>query len=158
MRFHARYVCYRVVIRTVCSGIVGLAALAACAKPNALTVAAPTPTSSPTSSPTPTPTPTPTPGAVVLSSSSLAFTGAGGANARTVTATQTNYAGAFTAATAPTGQPNACGGIATIAASGGATFTVTPSASGTCSFSIAGGGGQSATLSVVITITTVGGS
>lgn len=101
---------------------------------------------------TPIVNPTPTPGAVVLSSTSLAFTSTGAANARSVNATQANYSGAFTAST------TTCGGIATISPASGTTFSITPVAAGSCSFTIAGGGAQSATLTVGVTTTAFGGS
>lgn len=99
-----------------------------------------------------TPVATPTPGAVALSTSSLAFTATGAANAASVNATQLNYSGAFTAST------STCGGIATISPASGATFSITPVAAGSCTFTIAGGAGQSATLTIGVTTTAFGGS
>ncbi len=78
--------------------------------------------------------------------------GSGGTNAQSVTASQMNYAGTFTAST------TTCSGIATIASTGGAAFSVTPVAAGTCSFTITGGNATAATLNVVVTTTSVGGS
>ena len=89
---------------------------------------------------------------MTLSATSLSFTEAGASDAQTVTVTQVNYSGAFTPAT------TTCSGIATISPTSGTSFTVTPVAAGSCTFTIAGGGGQSATLSVGVTTTTVGGS
>jgi len=88
----------------------------------------------------------------MLSSTSLAFTAAGAANAQSVSATQANYTGTFTAST------TTCGGIATISPATGTTFSVTPVAAGSCTFAIAGGGGQSMTLTIGVTTTTFGGS
>ncbi|HTX55825.1 MAG TPA: hypothetical protein VMD47_01855, partial [Candidatus Acidoferrales bacterium] len=65
--------------------------------------------------------------------------------------TQTNYTGAFTAST------TSCSAIATIANTA-STFTVTPVAAGTCSFTVSGGSDATATLNVVVTTTSVGGS
>lgn len=92
------------------------------------------------------------PGAMKLSSSALAFTATGAANAQTVTATQVDYSGAFTAS------GTSCSGIATISPASGTSFTVTPVGAGTCAFTIAGASGASATLSIGVTTTTVGGS
>ncbi|HEV8021736.1 MAG TPA: hypothetical protein VGP41_10760 [Candidatus Lustribacter sp.] len=100
----------------------------------------------------PTPTPTPTQGAVMLSSSNLAFTATGAANAQPVSAAQANYTGTFTAST------TTCGGIATISPASGTAFSVTPVAAGSCSFTIVGGSGQSATLTIGVTTTSFGGS
>ncbi|MGC2243809.1 MAG: hypothetical protein WBA06_09305 [Candidatus Aquilonibacter sp.] len=98
------------------------------------------------------PGPTPTPGSVMLSSSSLAFTTIGASDAQTVTVKQSNYSGAFTAS------GTTCAGIATISAATAASFSVTPVAAGSCTFTITGGGGQSAALTIGVTTTTVGGS
>jgi hypothetical protein len=107
---------------------------------------------SPSPSPSPSPAPSPSPGGVVLSSTSLAFTATGAANAQSVSATQANYTGTFTATT------TTCGGIATISPAAGTTFSVTPVAAGSCTFTIAGGGGLSATLTIGVTTTSFGGS
>ncbi len=106
----------------------------------------------PPNPPTPAPSPTLAPGAVTLAPASLSFTASGAANAQGVTVSQTNYAGAFTAST------TACSGVATIASTGSAAFSVTPVGAGTCSFTIAGGNNTTGTLNVVVTTTTVGGS
>ncbi|MBV9408962.1 MAG: hypothetical protein JO164_09060, partial [Candidatus Eremiobacteraeota bacterium] len=71
---------------------------------------------------------------------------------------QANYGGTFTSSTAASGQPNSCATIATISPATGTTFTVTPVAAGHCTFTIAGGGGNSATLTIDVTTTSVGGS
>jgi len=96
--------------------------------------------------------PSSTSGVVTLSSSSLAFTATGASDAQSVTVTQVNYSGAFTPSTTN------CTGIATISPASGTSFSVTPVAAGSCTFTIAGGGGQRATLTVGVTTTTVGGS
>ena len=83
---------------------------------------------------------------------------AGSASAQTFTASQSNYSGSFTSTTPSLGQPNSCSGIVTVAQNSSSQFTVTPVAAGTCVLTIAGGNGQSAPLSVVVTTTTVGGS
>lgn len=112
----------------------------------AVTVSTPSPV------PTPIPTPVPTPGAVALTPSALTFTATGAAYALSTTASQSQFSGSFSASTAT------CSGIATISPSSGTTFTVTPVAAGSCTFTIAGANGISATLSVGVTTTTVGGS
>ena len=104
------------------------------------------------SAPVPTPSPVPTPGAVTLTPSALTFTATGAAYALSTTASQSQFSGSFSASTAT------CSGIATISPSSGTTFTVTPVAAGSCTFTIAGANGTSATLSVGVTTTTVGGS
>ena len=88
----------------------------------------------------------------MLSPSSLAFTATGASNAQTVAVTQGNYSGAFTAS------GTTCTGIATISAATAASFSVTPVAAGSCTFTITGSGGQSAALTIGVTTTTVGGS
>lgn len=103
------------------------------------------------------PSPSPSPAPVVLSTSSLAFNGTGTSNAQTVTASQISSS-SFAATTAGVGQNGSCSGIATISPTSGTTFTVTPVAAGTCTFTIAGAGGQSATVSIVVTTTALGGS
>ena len=111
-----------------------------------------------TPSPSPTPSPVPTPGPVVLTPSSLAFTAVGAANVQSTTASETNYSGAFAASTAAAGQSNSCSGIATISPASGTNFSVTPVAAGHCTFALTGGGTQSATLTIDVTTTNVGGS
>lgn len=111
-----------------------------------------------TPSPSPTPSPVPTPGPVVLTPSNLAFTAVGAANAQSTTASETNYTGAFAASTAAAGQSNSCSGIATISPASGTNFSVTPVAAGHCTFTLTGGGTQSATLTIDVTTTNVGGS
>jgi hypothetical protein len=110
----------------------------------------PPPLATPT--PTPTPTPSPTPGPVVPSSTSLTFLAAGAASAQTFTVSEAGYPGNFTATTTN------CGGIASIAPPSGRSFTVTAAASGSCTFTIANPFSQSATVSVGVTTTTVGGN
>ncbi len=97
-------------------------------------------------------------GAVVLSPPSLAFTAAGAAHAQPVNASQVSYTGSFSATTAAPGQTNSCSGIASISPSSATAFTVTPVAAGHCTFTIAGGASQSATLTIDVTTTSVGGS
>ncbi len=106
----------------------------------------------------PSPSPSPTPGPVVLTPSTLTFIATGSSAAQSVTVAQTNFSGAFSASTAAAGAPNSCSGIATVAASSATAFLVTPVAAGTCSETISGGGGVSATLSISVATTSVGGS
>jgi hypothetical protein len=89
---------------------------------------------------------------VVLSQSSLSFLGTGTTNAQTVTATETNSSGPFTSSTTD------CSGIASISPASGDAFTITPTGAGSCSFIIADGSGHTASLSIVVTVTLVGGS
>jgi hypothetical protein len=128
--------------------------------PTATRTVAPTvaPTVTPTVTPAATATPVPTPGAVVLAGQNVSFTAAGSAYAQSVTATQANYIGSFAASTPPAGQTGSCSGIASISQTNAAKFSVTPVAAGHCVFSIAGGGGESAPLTIDVTTTTVGGS
>lgn len=95
---------------------------------------------------------TPAPETVTLAPSTLAFTATGSSNAQTVSASQTNYTGGFTAAT------TTCNGIATIASASATSFTVTPVAAGSCTFTITGGSGESGTLTIGVTTTSVGGN
>jgi hypothetical protein len=99
---------------------------------------------------TPTPSPTP-PGAVGLSPNSLAFINVGAGFAQSSTISEAFYSGSFTIAS------TTCAGIATGSISG-ASITVTPVAAGSCAFTIDGAAGQSATLSVGVTTSTLGGS
>jgi hypothetical protein len=93
-----------------------------------------------------------------LSINSISFAGTGAANAQTVTASQSNYGGAFTATTPAAGQPNSCSGIATIApTTSSSSFTIAPVGIGHCTFTITGGNGQTRTLTIDVTTTTVGG-
>jgi hypothetical protein len=103
-------------------------------------------------SPTPVPTATPAPAGVSLSPNALTFLATGAGSAQTVTASEPNYSGAFTAAT------TTCASIASIAPGAGSSFTVTPLGVGSCSFTITDAGLHAATLSIGVTATTVGGS
>jgi hypothetical protein len=95
---------------------------------------------------------------VVLTASSISFTGAGTSNAQNVTASQQGYSSNFVASTPNAGQTNSCSGVATISPSSGTSFTVTPVAAGACTFTLTGGSGQSATMKIDVTLTNVGGS
>jgi len=89
----------------------------------------------------------------------LSFLGIGSANNQLFTVSEANYSGTFTVTTAATGQLNSCSGIATVSPSSGAgPFTVTPVGAGQCTFTVTGGNGQTATLTVGVAVTTVGGS
>jgi hypothetical protein len=95
------------------------------------------------------PGPTPfAPGALAISPTSLSFTATGAANAQTVNVSQPGYTAATTT----------CNGIVTVASAGNTAFTFTPVAAGTCTYQISGGNGITATLSIVVTTTAVGGS
>lgn len=78
--------------------------------------------------------------------------------AQSTTASQSGYSGSFTASTPAAGQTDSCAGLAQIAPSDGTVFAVTPLAAGHCTFAIQGAADRSATLTVDITTTTVGGS
>jgi hypothetical protein len=83
-------------------------------------------------------------GPIALSSSSVSLLGAGASNAKTVTASETGYTGAFTS----TG--TACAGIATIGVSG-STVTVTGVAAGSCTATISDSFSQTKSLSITVT-------
>jgi hypothetical protein len=89
------------------------------------------------------------PGGVVLSPASLSFTATGSANAKTVTATQANYTGAFS-------EKDTCAKIATVAAAsnadGKATYSVTPVGAGSCVAAVTGGGNLSNTLPISVVL------
>jgi hypothetical protein len=97
----------------------------------------------------PTPTAVPT-GSVSLQPSTLAFITTGSGAAQTSTASETGYDGTFTV-TATT-----CDGIASVSPTSTSVFTVTPDSNGTCTITISGAPGESATLSVSVTLS--GGS
>ncbi|MDQ2679869.1 MAG: hypothetical protein M3Y21_02435 [Candidatus Eremiobacteraeota bacterium] len=111
------------------------------------------PTVPPTAPPTTPPTTAPSPGAVSVAPSSLAFLGTGSSQTQTITASEPNFAGTFTAG-------NTCAAIATVAAHPGSTtsFDVTPIAAGTCNLVVTGAPGQSQSVAITITTTSVGGS
>ncbi len=87
---------------------------------------------------------------------SLSFTNTGAQFAQTFSATENGYVGAI--AQTNTCAPNS-GTIATVtptaAAGPSATFTVTPQAAGTCSIAVRDTLGQSATVNVTVTPTTI---
>jgi hypothetical protein len=88
-------------------------------------------------------------GTVVLKPGSVSFTATGTSNARAVTVTQAGFDGAFR-------ESDDCSGIATVEAvddaGGNARYTVTPVGGGSCAVRFAGGGRQSASLPVSVTI------
>ncbi len=111
----------------------------------------------PQRSPLPSPSPVPTPGTVMVTPSSLTFVATGPAYAQTVTATQANFSGLFSATTAAAGNATSCSGIVTVAATSATSFAVTPVAAGSCVETIAGGGGEPASLPISVATTSVGG-
>lgn len=121
-----------------------------------ITVPTQAPTSSPTATPTPMPTATPTaapaPGPVALSPSSLSFGALGATYAVTVTASESNFTGAFAVTL---GTCSSLVGIDSPTTNGA--FTITPQAVGTCTAIIAGASGQTSTLQISVTATTLGG-
>lgn len=115
------------------------------------------PTASPTSSPTTAPTSSPTtaPASIVLTPSTLSFTSTGSGANQTFSASETGYAGAFTVGACTGGSTP----VATVVAGPNANqFTVTPVVAGTCTISVRDTNGQSATETVTVTTTTVGGN
>ena len=142
-----------------CSGTGGSATVTR-VSPTAAPTGAATPTATPTPTPTPSPTPSPSssPGVLTLSTSGLTVTATGATNAQTFTASDPGFTGSFAASTPAAGLTNSCSGIATIApATGSGAFSVTPQSNGHCIFSITAGP-QTASLTVDVTTTTVGGS
>ncbi len=134
----------------------------------------PTPTPSPTVAPTPTPTPTPTPiptasaspvptatpiptatpnSAIVISPYSLNFFNTGAAYAQTFTVGENGFSGTYTET--DTCHPSS-GTIATLSptSAGGpnAIFTVTPVNAGTCTITITDGIGNTAAVSIGVTL------
>jgi hypothetical protein len=86
------------------------------------------------------------------------MTGTGAANALTFTVSEANYSGTFTVTTPNNG--NSCSGIATVSPGSGTsatTFTVTPQGPGLCDFTVADTNSQTATESIGVTTTTIGG-
>jgi hypothetical protein len=127
-------------------------AVALCALADACTPAeVPMVTVTPQPSASATPSPTPAPGTVALTTGTMAFVATGAAADQSTTASQPNYSGTFAAS------GTSCTGIATISPAAGTTFTVTPVAAGSCTFTITGGDGKSAALAVGVTTTNVGG-
>lgn len=142
--------------------LAGAALGAACSGSGGTSTSVPPPTVTPSPTPTPTPTPTatatPVSAAIVLKPASLSFTATGAANALPFTASETGFTGTFTVTTPATGTANSCNGIATVApASGTGAFTVTAAGNGHCTFSVSDGT-TSATETIDVTTTTVGGS
>ena len=119
----------------------------------------PTPTSAPTATPTPVPTatptatpaPTPTPASPIgITPYRLNFYGAGNAYSQTFNVSESGYSGTFT-------ESDTCNGtIATLSptSAGGpsAAFTVTPQGAGNCTLTIKDSNGNSAAVSVTVTI------
>jgi hypothetical protein len=100
----------------------------------------PTPSATPTAASSPTPTPAP----VRLSPASLAFASPS-APAQTVTIAETGYAGTFGV------DATACTGIVTVALAPNAqSFSVTPSASGSCTLIVRDTQGNASNLPVTV--------
>jgi outer membrane biosynthesis protein TonB len=121
--------------------------------PSATPIVTPSPTPIVTPSPTPVVTPSPTPIAsaapstVTLKPSTLNFITTGSSASQTTAASETSYSGSFTAS------GTSCSGIATISPSSSTSvFTVTPAGAGKCTFTVTGAPGQTATLSVTVTL------
>jgi len=91
---------------------------------------------------------------IVVSPASLSFLGLGAGISQTVSASEGNYSGAFSASSAT------CPGIATIALQPGSTtvFVVTPAGAGSCSFLVSDSFGQSKAIPITVTTTAVGGT
>ncbi len=100
---------------------------------------------------TPVATATPyTPAATpVVSPTALAFDGTGASLSQTVTITEENYAGVFTAVSGNTS-------VATVSpASSGATFTLTPTGGGTTTVAIKDAYGQTVSVAVGVTASVI---
>jgi hypothetical protein len=97
------------------------------------------------SSPSVTATPHLPAAAPVVSPTALAFDGTGASLSQTVTVTEANYSGTFTAASENTS-------VASVSpATSGATFTLTPIGGGTTSVAIEDSYGQTVSVSVGVT-------
>jgi hypothetical protein len=94
----------------------------------------------------PSPTPGPTPGAILAAPGSFSFLAANVTQSLTIS--QQGYAGAFTAVTGNTG-------VATAVATGSATFNVTSVSAGTTALTISNALGQSITIPITVTTTTI---
>lgn len=110
------------------------------------------PSSSPTASTSPTASSSaPPPGALSVNPSSLSLNGTGASAAQSVQVQEIGYTGGF-------GESDTCTAIATVAPTSGsgpsATFSVTPSAAGTCSATFTDATSQH--VAVAITVTTTG--
>jgi hypothetical protein len=132
--------------------IVTASAFVACSGGNTTTYVYVTasPSGAPTSSPTSTPTAPPA-GVLSANPTSLSINGTGASYAQNIYVQETGYTGAFS-------ESDTCATIATVTPSNGAgpatTFTVTPSAAGTCAAKFADTNGNQ--TSVAVTVTTTG--
>jgi hypothetical protein len=88
-------------------------------------------------------------GSISANPTSLAFLNTGSAYAQTVTVSQSNYSGAFTATTSG----GTTGAVTTNVS--GSVVTVTPQEAGTTSVVIAGGSGNTITIPVTVTVSTL---
>lgn len=119
--------------------------------PTPIVTPSPTPIVTPSPTPVVTPSPTPiasaAPSTVTLKPSTLNFITTGSSASQTTAASETSYSGSFTAS------GTSCSGIATISPSSSTSvFTVTPAGAGKCTFTVTGAPGQTATLSVTVTL------
>ena len=94
----------------------------------------------------------PPPGPVSVTPATLAFLGTGPNQAQSITASESNYSGPFVIGTG-------CANIAAIAQQpdSATAFSVTPSAAGSCTFTVTGASGQSQSVAITVTTTSVGG-
>jgi hypothetical protein len=98
------------------------------------------------------------PSPLEVSPASLAFQGVGAAQAASISVSEQNYAGNFTASS------TTCSGIASLGsttlrpsdATGIATDLITPVAVGSCSISVSDSNGQNVTIPVTVTTTSIG--
>ncbi|HEV8020497.1 MAG TPA: hypothetical protein VGP41_04480 [Candidatus Lustribacter sp.] len=112
----------------------------------------------PTAAPTPASNPTgATTSPIALGTASMAFTATGAGAAQTTTITENGYAGSFAIANA---SADSCGsGASAIVAfspatlPAGGTLTVTPQNAGTCGLTVSDTNGNSAVLSISVTLT-----
>lgn len=143
---------------TACGG--GGGGSPAPAPPAVVPTAAPTPVPTPSPTPVPTPSPTPAPAALTVAPATLSFVGTGATNAQPVTVAEPGYTGTIAAssATCASGSTTVAAISPGVSTGPSATFTVTPENAGACTVRFSDTNGQSATLSVGVTITVVGGN
>jgi hypothetical protein len=126
------------------------------ATPSPVPTATATATASPTATPTPAPTATPI---AVTASATQTYVGTN----QTFVATETGYAGVFTATATCTNGANSSGtvgtitpGTATPAPTGGATFTFVPANPGTCTVTVKDASSTAGTITFTVSATNVG--
>lgn len=98
------------------------------------------------------PTPAPTPGPLSVTPTGLTFLSTGPSQAQIISATESWFSGPFTFGTG-------CSGIAAVTPQAGSatSFDVTPNATGTCTLTVTGAPGQTQSVAITVTTTSVGG-